>query len=66
MDELEKLKKLLHHWLEHNDGHAETYREWSEKALAHGNRELSEVLGRLYNETKKMRGLFEEAIKKAG
>lgn len=64
MNELDRLKHLLHHWLEHNNEHAETYREWSEKALSHGNRELSGILGRLCDETRKMNALFEEAIKK--
>ena len=63
MDEFDKLKKLLHHWKEHNDEHAETYRGWSEKAAALGNAKLSKVLAGLYDETKKMEGLFEEAIK---
>lgn len=65
MDEIDKLKKLLHHWQEHNDEHAEVYREWSEKAASFGRRELSEVLLRLYNETKKINKLFEEAITKS-
>lgn len=65
MSELEKLKKLLHHWLEHNDEHAEVYREWAEKTANLGNRELSEILLRLYNETKKMNELFEKAITKS-
>ena len=63
MDELSKLKHLLHHWAEHNDEHAETYRQWAEKAATLGNKELSEVLGKLYHEAKKMNGLFEEAEK---
>lgn len=62
MDEIERLKKLLHHWQEHNDEHAEVYREWAEKTANLGNHELSGILLRLYNEAKKMNGLFEEAI----
>ncbi len=63
MDDLQKLEHLLHHWIEHNNEHADTYREWSEKASALGNRQLADILGKIYNETKKMSGLFEEAIK---
>ncbi|MBI5211779.1 MAG: hypothetical protein HY957_00205 [Nitrospirae bacterium] len=63
MNELDKLKHLLHRWKEHNDEHAETYRTWAEKAATLGNKELSEVLDKLYHETRKMNGLFEEAIK---
>lgn len=64
MDDLQKLKNLLHHWKEHNDEHAETYRQWAEKASLLGNKELSVILSNLYNETKKLNGLFEEAIRK--
>ncbi len=63
MDELKKLKHLLHHWMHHNDEHAETYRQWSDKALSIGNEELSRVLRNLYNETKRLNGLFENAMK---
>lgn len=64
MNELDKLKHLLHHWKEHNDEHAETYRQWAEKASSLGNKELSKLLDKLYNETKNMNGLFEEAMEK--
>lgn len=32
----DKLAHLLHHWIEHNDDHAGTYREWAERAEAEG------------------------------
>ncbi len=64
MNELDKLKHLLHHWKEHNDEHAETYRTWAEKAATLDNEELSKILDKLYHETKKMNGLFEEATRK--
>ncbi len=64
MDDLEKLKKLLHHWMEHNDEHAGVYREWAEKTSSLGRNEVSEILDRLYAETKKLNRLFEEALKK--
>lgn len=63
MDDISKLRHLLEHWREHNDEHAETYRQWAEKAATLGNKELSEVLGKLYHEAKKMDVLFEDAMK---
>jgi hypothetical protein len=63
MDELEKLKKLIPHWMEHNDEHAETYKSWAEKVSSLGKKELSEILIRLHQETKTLRELFEEAMK---
>ncbi len=63
MDEIEKLKRLLPHWMEHNDEHAETYRKWAERILSSGNEELSKILDSLYHETRKLNGLLEEAQK---
>jgi len=64
VDGLEKLKRLLHHWMEHNNEHVQLYRDWAEKASSLGNKELSEILSRLSDETKKLSKLFEEAIGK--
>lgn len=64
MRELERLKKLLDHWSEHNLEHAETYREWAEKISKLGNRDAAETLERLSLETKKLQSLFEEVREK--
>lgn len=66
MNELDKLKHLLHHWAEHNDEHAETYREWAARAASLGNKDLAAVLESLFQESKKLKSLFEEAEKKIG
>jgi hypothetical protein len=61
MNELEKLKSLLSHWQEHNDEHAETYRDWSKKTADLGNKELADILGDLHKRTKELNELFEKA-----
>ncbi|MFA4915249.1 MAG: hypothetical protein WC560_01080 [Syntrophales bacterium] len=66
MNELEKLKVLLPHWMEHNSEHAESYREWAEKTSSLGKEELSKILFSLSKETRKLNELFEEALKKIG
>ena len=66
MTELDKLKKLLEHWAEHNEEHAKTYLEWAEKASASGDKELSSILKEIAENTKKMDGLFEKAKKAIG
>ena len=66
MDELEKLKRLLRHWMEHNNEHVQLYKDWAEKVSPIGNRELCEILRRLSNEAEKLNRLFEEAIKMIG
>jgi hypothetical protein len=32
MNEIEKLRMLIPHWIEHNNEHAEEYRRWAEQA----------------------------------
>ncbi len=63
MDELARLSKLLQHWMEHNDEHAETYRDWAAKASSLGNEDLSKILNSLHDRTKSLKDLFEEALR---
>ena len=63
MTELEKLKHLIEHWIEHNEAHVNTYREWASKAEALEKKELSEILKQIAEENKKLEGLFKKALK---
>ena len=63
MDDLEKLKRLLPHWMKHNDEHVKTYKDWADKMSSLGKEELAEVLEVIHQESQKLRGLFEEAIR---
>lgn len=40
-EDLRKLLAMLDHWIEHGDSHADSYREWAEKAVAAGEEEVS-------------------------
>ncbi|MFH1857368.1 MAG: hypothetical protein ABH845_00470 [Candidatus Omnitrophota bacterium] len=40
MDETEKLDILLAHWIEHNESHVGTYKEWAEKLKGGGRAEI--------------------------
>jgi hypothetical protein len=42
----EKVSRLLDHWIQHNDDHIATYREWAEKARSEG---LEEVAAQMEN-----------------
>lgn len=66
MNDLEKLRHLLGHWIEHNAEHAEIYRNWAGKMASLGKGEIAAVLERLCEETRRLDGLFEEAKKKIG
>ncbi|NOZ25751.1 MAG: hypothetical protein GXO94_06660 [Nitrospirae bacterium] len=64
MNEIEKLRRLLHHWMEHNDEHANVYRQWAGKARSFGRADVSAVLERLEQETRSLNRLLEEALEK--
>lgn len=61
MNQLEKLKGLLHYWEAHNNEHANSYMDWAAKISSLGNQELSKTLVRLYMEQKRLNRRFEEA-----
>jgi hypothetical protein len=63
MVDLEKLKKLLPHWMKHNDEHTKTHKDWAEKMSSLGKEELSEALKAIQQESQKLRELFEEALR---
>ncbi len=66
MDDLEKLKMLLPHWMEHNDEHAKTYEAWALKMSFLGKNELSEALKAIHQESQKLRKLFDQALRLIG
>ncbi len=63
MELMEKLRRLIPHWQEHNREHAESYRRWAQEARLAGYQEIAEVLDRLYREAIGVDTLFEEARK---
>lgn len=64
MTELDKLKHLLEHWIEHNDAHVKTYSEWAEKAESLGETELAGILNQIAEESGKLEILFNKAFQK--
>jgi hypothetical protein len=42
VSDLDRVKKLLPHWMEHNAEHAEEFREWAERARALGANEAAD------------------------
>jgi ABC-type Zn2+ transport system substrate-binding protein/surface adhesin len=39
-----KLEKMVSHWLKHNADHAETYRQWADRARQAGLSEVADIL----------------------
>ena len=44
MTDLEKLRALLPHWMEHNDEHAAEYERWAETAASAGKPKAAEKI----------------------
>lgn len=63
MTELEKLKYLLEHWIEHNEAHVKTYSEWASKTSKLGEKELSKILKEIAEENRKLEKLFKKALR---
>ncbi len=57
----EKMIKLLEHWIKHNDDHAETYRDWAQKAKEKNMREAGLLLEDAADMTLMISKKFEEA-----
>lgn len=66
MNEKVRLKKLLVHWLEHNNEHAAAYRAWAQKMAEEGDKELSRLLMKQGDEVSKLNAILDEAITKTG
>ncbi len=63
MNDLDKLKHLLNHWIEHNDAHIKTYTEWASKTESLDKPELSHIIKQIANDSEKMNALFKKAAK---
>lgn len=58
----EKLVKLLDHWIQHNDHHAEDYRKWARDAREQGQVEAADLLGAAAELT----GAISDRLREAG
>jgi hypothetical protein len=59
----EKMVKLLEHWMKHNEGHAQTYRQWAETAGAQSMPEVALRLKEAAEATLAVNRRFEAALK---
>ena len=63
MSNLEKLKVLLPHWVEHNEEHGEEFRKWAERARAEGQPEAHDELLRAIDQIGKANASLRRAQK---
>lgn len=57
----EKLVKLLDHWIQHNDHHAEDYQKWARDARENGQIEVADLLDSAAELTGTISGRLREA-----
>ena len=60
----EKLIKLLDHWVKHNEDHADTYKDWAEKAKDNELTEIGELLEEVHDLTLQINDKFRQAAAK--
>ncbi|MFW6147742.1 MAG: hypothetical protein ACOC6B_05045 [Thermodesulfobacteriota bacterium] len=63
LSDKKKLKKLLEYWIKHNEDHADTYREWSQKAVSLEMQDIAGILNEASNTTLSINAQFQKALK---
>jgi hypothetical protein len=66
MNQTEKLRVLLPHWIEHNLGHGEECRKWSAIAREEGQAKISGHIDEAIKAMIKVNELLEMALREAG
>lgn len=51
LSDKEKLIKMIDHWIQHNLEHANSYRDWAERAKDLGQAEVAKILEKIATET---------------
>ncbi|MDD3619395.1 MAG: hypothetical protein RBR09_05250 [Desulfobulbaceae bacterium] len=66
MNDMDKLRVLLPHWLEHNRGHGREFAKWAELMHAAGRGEIAELLERAEAWLQEADAALAEALRKSG
>ena len=66
MNDIEKLRALLPHWIEHNEEHAENFRRWAEKARHLGLEEVADLIEEAAEKVRLCNEALAEALRRTG
>lgn len=66
MENNEKLRVLLQHWIDHNIGHAEEFEKWRHTAEHDGDSEIASAISEAIVKMKEVNTALETALEKAG
>ena len=63
METEQKLAHLLPHWVEHNQAHLDTYRQWADKAAKAGLTEVAENMEEAIEAVQQANAALERALR---
>ena len=66
MDNTDKLRVLLKHWIEHNGGHVEEFDKWCKLMTDEGNSEISSLLESAKDQMDKVSDILGQALTQLG
>lgn len=66
MNEIEKLRVLLPHWIEHNSGHESECVKWADVARSEGLEKVADCIDAAVKTMKEVNKHLEEALTEAG
>jgi hypothetical protein len=66
MNDQEKVRALLPHWIEHNAEHAAEFRRWAEKVRAAGQEEVAEEIALAAKELGQVNEALTAALERLG
>ena len=64
IDERSKLKKIIEHWIGHNQEHCREFEEWAEKARRMGESDVAGGIDRAVGALKIAGEMLEQSLKK--
>ena len=66
MDDMEKLRVLLPHWMEHNDEHAADFVGWAAKATLAGHEDAAQMIVRAADAIRQANAALQSALEELG
>ncbi|MFZ5916368.1 MAG: hypothetical protein ACOYZ7_05520 [Chloroflexota bacterium] len=66
MNDVEKLRALLPHWMEHNQEHAGEFEAWAEKATAAGYAAAAQTIRRAAEAMQQVNAALQSALDELG
>ena len=62
LSEADKLSKMIRHWIQHNEEHAQSYKNWAQRAKELGREEVSLVLEDVAASSRRQNQSLEKAL----